>query len=236
MTLLGSIVVGVALIVGAANGLRRGATKEVMALVGVLLGAFLVTMWAERWGVTIAQRTGWQATTGEYIGSMLLLWVTAVFSGYGSAALLPASKARLTGLQRIAGGILGLINAALLVGLTLRLTQTLIFREVGGDFQRSWIRDGIASQFLLDRFDLLVLGGAWTFAIIALVVSLFKLIQRFFAASRPAPSPAPRPAPAPTTSGAPAVTSAPQPTQPAQSVPPGMERSFLDKPGGTPRS
>ncbi len=239
MALLGSIVVGIALLIGALNGLRRGATKEVMALVGVLLGAFLVTMWGERWGAAIAQRTGWQPTTGQLIGSMVLLWVTALFSGYASASLLPRTAAKLTGLQRIAGTILGLINATLLVGLTLRLIQTLRFGEGGNDSQSSWIRDSIASRFLLEHFDLLVLGGAWTFAIVALVVSLFKLLQTFFTASRPAPVATAKPSGPPKPTGDSPVMRDTLPIQPAQSSPttaPGMERSFLDKPGGTPRN
>ena len=237
MTLLGTVVVGIALLIGALNGLRRGATKEVMALVGVLLGALLTTMWADRWGVVITQRTGWEQTTGEWIGSMVLLWVTALFSGYSSASLLPRPAVRLSTLQRIAGAVLGLINASLLVGLSLRFTQALIYGEVGNDVEMTWIRTGIASRFLLDHFDILVLGAAWTFAVISLIVMLFKLIQKFFAVSRQAPAAPAKPAGTPKPTGDGAVirdTPLAQPTQPATTVAPGKERSFLDKPGGAP--
>ena len=237
MTLLGTIVVGIALLLGALNGLRRGATKEVMALVGVLLGALLTTMWAARWGVVITQRTGWEQTTGQWLGSMVLLWVTALFSGYSSASLLPRSAARLSTLQRIAGAVLGLINASLLVGLSLRFTQTLIYGEAGNDIEMTWIRTGIASQFLLDRFDILVLGAAWTFAVISLIVMLFKLIQKFFAASRQVPPAPAKPVGTPKPTGEGAVirdTPPAQPTHSSTTAAPGMERSFLDKPGGAP--
>jgi hypothetical protein len=232
MTLVGSVVVGIALLVGVLVGARRGATKEVMALVGVLLGALLVTTWASRWGVAIATRTGWQRTTGEWIGAMMLLWGTALFAGYGSAALLPRTAARMSSAQRIAGAALGLVSATLLTGLTLRLTQTLFYGEVGNDRQMTWIRQAVVSRFLLERFDLLVLGATWTFAVVALVVSLVRLLRMFFVAAKPAPAPAAKPTPAtPSASVTPA-----QPTQPTPAIPPGMERSFLDKPGGTPGS
>src|SRR3712207_6115444 len=68
---------GVVLLLGALNGARRAAVKEGMALVGVLLGALLVSLWMDRWGLVLAGRARWQPATGQWIAAIGTLWGTA---------------------------------------------------------------------------------------------------------------------------------------------------------------
>src|SRR3712207_5996421 len=114
MALAGTIVVGLSLIIGLLNGLRRGAMKEGIALIGILFGALLVTLWAERWGIVLARRTRWQPGTGQWIAATSVLWGTALFSGYGSGVLLPQRAIRPRRAMRAGGALLGLLNSGLL--------------------------------------------------------------------------------------------------------------------------
>ena len=247
MTLLGTIVVVVAVVIGLGNGLRRGMLKEAMALVGVLLGIVLVTLWADPWGTALAQRTGWKTGTGQWVVSLGILWATALLTGYGSAALIPQITTRLTPLMRVGGAVVGLINWVLLVGWSLVATQTLFYYENSETHKATWIRSSPVSAFLLDRLSLIILGIAWTIAVLSLLTMLLRLSRSFLASpkrgststastsstARPANSSA---STASSTSAIPAMTTMRDPSpKPA----PGMERSFLDKPqnpSGTPSS
>ena len=258
MALVGTIVVGLALLIGALSGLRRGMVSEGMALVGVLLGALLATMWAERWGAGIATRLSWQPLTGRWIASMGLLWITALLAGYGSAALLPRRHVSLPSRQRLGGALLGLLNGGLLIGITLRYTQSLWYGEAPGRPAASWIRAGQASRLLVERFDLLLLAIAWSFAVISLIAMLFRLFGRV-SWRRPAAPPGgssraeagagTAPTQAWNSAGGGSGAATPQPTQKLpedqellrqleasrgarkQANAPGMERSFIDRPG-----
>ncbi|HSH82782.1 MAG TPA: hypothetical protein VLA19_29980, partial [Herpetosiphonaceae bacterium] len=176
-------------------------------------------------------RTRWQPGTGRWLAAMGTLWVTALLAGYASGALLPRRAVRMSSALRAAGAVLGLLNAGLLLGLSLRYTQSYLYGEAA-EQKATWIRSAVASRFLLDRFDLIVLGVAWSIAAVSLISTLVRLIRRLFAAPRPAVTPV---APAkPNTSTAPdLVPNRPLhpwtgPSAPAPA--PGMERSFLEKP------
>lgn len=227
MVWVGTIVIGLALLLGALNGLRRGAIKEGMALIGVLLGALLVSSWAERWGLLVARRTSWQPGTGHWLAAIGLLWGTALLAGYGSGVLLPRRDVRLPVALRATGALLGLLNGGLLAAFTLRYTQSWFYGETAALQRTSWIRNDVVSRFILDRFDLILLGLAWTIAAASLIVTLVRLVGGLMTSSRSVPA-------APATSSAPARPTAATPpsssTTAQRPLAPGMEPSFIEKP------
>ena len=246
MALVGTIIVGLALAIGALNGARRGALKEGMALIGVLLGALLVTFWAERWGVTLSRATNWRPELGQWAATLAVLWGTALFSGYGSAALLPRRPGGMPWTLRAGGALLGLVNGGLLTGFTLLYTQRHFYGANAAARGTSWVEMAVASRFMIERLDLIVLGVAWTFAVVSLVVTLIRLVRSLIA-PQPASAPAPsarasssQPLPPDSTARPPSA----QGTSPAADAsrsrdatatqsttrPPGMEPSFLDNP------
>jgi hypothetical protein len=123
------------------------------------------------------------------------------------------------------GALLGLLNAMLLAGFTLRFTQTFFYGETAQSRRPSWIRAGVASNVLLDQLDLILLGLAWTLAVISLIVTLVNLIRKLLAPRESAPALGPVPAKPAANSNVLIGSSTA-----SSSTPPGMERSFLDKP------
>lgn len=235
MTLLGTIIVAAALLIGLGNGLRRGVLKEAIALIGILLGMVLVTLWADDGGQAIAQRTNWTSGTSKWIMSLILLWGTALLAGYGSGALIPQRITRLTPLLRVGGGLIGLVNWFFLCGFSLVLTQSLYYFENSETHKATWIRASPVSQFLLDRFNWIVLGIALVLAIAAFLVMLVRLVRGLRSSPRPSPGNAPSiPVRTNTASPGAASTQSTVQTTREQAVKPmpapGMERSFLDKP------
>ena len=246
MALVGTILVGLALVVGVLNGARRGPIKEGMALMGVLLGALLITLWAERWGGVISRQTGWRPGIGQWVAMLVLLWGTALLAGYGSVALLPRRPERLSPVLRAGGALLGLLNGGLLIAFTLRYTQLLVYGESAATRRMTWIQMSPASRFLVERLDLILLGIAWVVAFASLGVTLVRLVGRLVSPQpRPTRGPPARPAsgqgraPDATTRAPSGQASAPAPdaplfrdpaATPPAARPPGMEPSFIDKP------
>lgn len=225
MALAGSIIIGIVLLLGLLNGLRRGALREGILLIAVLLGALLVTLWSQRGGDAIARRMSWQPGTGQWLAAIGLLWGAALGTGYAPATLLPQRPGKMLLPLRVAGAVLGLLNAGLLIAFSLRYTQTMYYDDAAPR-ETLWLRSGVISNFLLERLDLILLGLAWGIAVISLVVILGQLIIRLISPNRAAPPAPARPAPS-----KPVLT--PQPAaRDTSTVPvaPGMERSFIEKP------
>ncbi len=184
MTLVGSILIGLVLLVGFANGLRRGGIKEGTALIGVLLGALLVEFWAESWGRTLSERSGLRINNAVLLLSLVLLIGTALFSGYGTG-LFFKRRAIKSG-ERVGGGLLGLLNMGLLVSFTLRYTQLLYFNETDPTQPvQSWIRAGIVSRFMFDWLGYVLLGAALALGVFSLITATLRL-GRLAATPRPA--------------------------------------------------
>jgi uncharacterized membrane protein required for colicin V production len=186
MTLIGSILIGLVLLVGFANGLRRGGIKEGTALIGVLLGALLVEYWSKPWGQTLSDRSGLRINNAVLLLSLVLLIGTALFSGYGSG-LFFKRRAMKTG-ERIGGGLLGLLNMGLLISFTLRYTQLLYFNETDPTQPvQSWIRAGIISRFMFYWLGYVLLGAALALGVVSLITATLRL-GRLAATPRPAPA------------------------------------------------
>jgi uncharacterized membrane protein required for colicin V production len=253
MTLVGSIIIGLLLAIGFANGVRRGGIKEGTALIGVLLGALLVEFWAERWGQTLSDRSGLLTNNAFLLLSLALLIGTALFSGYGSGLFFP--RRAMKGSERFGGGLLGLLNVGLLISFTLRYAQQYYYMETDpAQPVENWIRTGIASRFMLNWLGYVLLGAALALGIFSMVTAALRL-GRLAATPRPPAKPAAtgaKPqagggAPAkpqqagggqPQGQGLPAVGGGASSTAPAQGAaggpvggtrPPGQQESYLDR-------
>lgn len=245
MTLVSSILFGLLLVVGLANGLRRGGIKEGTALMGILLGALLVEFWAQRWAQTLSERSGLRLNVAELLLSLALLIGTALFSGYGSGLLFRRRTMRTN--ERVGGALLGLLNMGLLTSFTLRYTQQLYFNETDpAQPVQTWIRNGVVSRFMLNWLGYVLLGAALTLGVVALVTATLRL-GRLAAAPRPAPAAA-KPKPQPTAAAKPpsAPAAGPPPARPPEGggalgggaaglggppkVPVGQQESFIERP------
>jgi hypothetical protein len=212
------------------NGLRRGAIKEGILLIAVLLGALLVTLWGERGGVAIARRMSWQPGTGQWLAAMGLLWGAVLGTGYAPGALLRARQGKMPLPMRVIGAVLGLLTAGLLLALSLRYTQVLLYGDAAGR-KATWIRSAVATRFLLERFDVMLLGLVWGIAMVSLVVIVGQLIMRLISPNRDVAPARQRTAPMkPVVEPQPSILDS-IPSSPGSSapVPPGMERSFIDR-------
>lgn len=238
LPLISSLVIGVLLLLGLLNGFRRGGIREGAALIGVLLGALLVELWADRWGQTLHERSGLKIENARWLVGLALLLGAAIVAGYGSGLLI--RRGALKSGERITGGLLGLINTALLVSFTLRYTQQLYFNErEPGQIVETWIRNGIASRLMLTWTDLALVGAA---ALMAVAVVLTAAIRLGRLATQPRPSAKPdKPAPAagafgpkpqqPASAGPKPAAGPPAGAAPApQPKPAGQQEQFLDWP------
>ena len=187
---MATIILVVIMILGVANGLRRGIIRETTALVGVLLGAVLAQGWAAEWSGRLNSGTvaAQGATTTERIITLSLLIGVAVLCGYGSGLLLPTpttadGKSSLSLRQRIGGGVLGFVNMGLLAGFTLQFIQRLWYGTPTGvgpgePVTASWIQQNPITNFLVLRLGLLLLGIALILAVFSLIVALFRVVRR----------------------------------------------------------
>ena len=176
-------------LVGYIRDLRRG----LMALIGTLAGASLVSFWAAPWGQSLAGSfVGGDPQRLIFIVSCALLLWSALVVGYGGGMLLARGKDRLPFQQRLAGALLGLLNGVLIVAFLLRfaITSQPSFAVI--------IQSSPLAKILFDGLPFLFLG----LAIAATLAVLVRGIM-LFATRRTAP----------TTPAAPAATNASAPTQ-----------------------
>lgn len=240
MTLIGSIIIGLFLLLGFANGLRRGGIKEGTALIGVLLGALLVEFWSRRWGQSLSERSGLHINNAVLLLSLLLLIGTALFSGYGSGLFF--RRRTMKSGERAAGGLLGLLNMGLLASFTLRYTQLLYYNEVDPTQPvQSWIRESIVSRFMLNWLGYVLLGAALTLGLVSMITATLRL-GRLAATPRPAPQPTKPAATGPSKPAQPAGPApAPAPSQPKPAdpgfgaapaqpkIPAGQHEAYIDR-------
>jgi uncharacterized membrane protein required for colicin V production len=201
-------IVGALVLLGAALlGALRGPMRALLTLIGTLLGALLTAIWAPVW-------SNWLAAQLAINNRQTLLWaitcltflVCVLLVGYGAALLLPratkpAEAARLTAarrepLPRALGGLLGLYEGVLVVGLLLRYTTDLLSNQsfnaaVEASPLARLLHQGLGWAFLAPA---LLVGGA------VLGRATVVLVRRAAARRKPAPPLAGAPAQPPESS------------------------------------
>jgi uncharacterized membrane protein required for colicin V production len=186
MALAFTIVIALVLVVLGLVGYIRDLRRGLLALIGTLAGASLVSFWAAQWGQALAGRVGGDPQRLIFIVSCALLLWSALIVGYGGGMLLARAKDRPPFQQRLVGALLGALNGVLIVAFLLR------FAVMSQPGFAATIESSPLAKILFDSLPLLFLG-------IAVVVTLAVLVRgiMLFATRRAAP---PAPAAAPATS------------------------------------
>lgn len=163
--LLGGIPLVLALL-----GFQRGIQREAMTLIGILLGALLVEIWAPTWAIANATRFDNDVAGTQALISVVLLLFSSIFIGYGGALLLPSRKQLAQGSARWYGVLAGGINGLLLVGLLLRYASI----RSGIGVPSPGIAQTRIGPVLTERLPTLLLMGMLAGSSIVMV----RLIQR----------------------------------------------------------
>ena len=158
--LLLDILLGLVILLFVPFGIRRGVAKEAMVSAGILLGATLAERFGQPWGAELASRFTLEQGAATFAASAALLFAGTFLLGYGGGAALGRSRPGTA--SRLAGGLLAAFNAALLLSYLFRWMEEILQQGAALD-------DGIVSEALLRRADLLLLGAAGVlFALIVL--------------------------------------------------------------------
>jgi uncharacterized membrane protein required for colicin V production len=191
MALAFTVVIALVLVVLGLVGYIRDLRRGLLALIGTLAGASLVSFWAAPWGQALSSRlTGGDPQRLTFIVSCVLLLWSALVVGYGGGMLLTRAKERPPFQQRLAGALLGALNGVLVVAFLLR------FAVVSQPAFAATIQASPLAKVLYDGLPLLFLGVAVaiTLTVLGRAIVLF--------ATRPA-APATNPATPATSSSAP---------------------------------
>lgn len=124
MALALTVVIALVLVVLGLVGYLRDLRRSLLALLGTLVGAILVSFWGNQWSASLASRlvnAEVQRIT-FYVNCAVFLWSTLVV-GYAGGILLNRAKDRSLP-QRLIGAVLGVINGVLIVGFLLRFATT----------------------------------------------------------------------------------------------------------------
>ena len=206
MPLAFTIVIALVLVMLGLVGYIRDLRRGLLALIGTLAGASLVSFWAAPWGQALSgSAVGGDPQRMIFIMSCALLLWSSLIVGYGGGMLLSRAKDRPTFQQRLVGALLGALNGVLIVAFLLRFAIT------SQPTLAVMIQSSPLAKLLFDGLPFLFLG-------VAIAVTLGVLVRGIvlFATRRPLPAAPAAPAPATSTS-----TSAP-----TQRI---GERDVLDK-------
>jgi uncharacterized membrane protein required for colicin V production len=191
MALAFTIVIALVLVVLSLVGYIRDLRRGLLALIGTLAGASLVSFWAAPWGQSLAGRfVGADPQRLIFMVSCALLLWSALVVGYGGGMLLARVRDRRPFQQRVVGALLGALNGVLIVAFLLR------FAVASQPSFAAMIESSPPAKILFDGLPLLFLG-------VAVVVTLAVLVRgiMLFATGRAAPAaPAATEAPATSTS------------------------------------
>jgi uncharacterized membrane protein required for colicin V production len=185
MALAFTIVIASVLVVLGLVGYIRDLRRGLLALIGTLAGASLVSFWAAQWG---------QALAGSFVGAdpqrpifivscVLLLW-SALVVGYGGGMLLTRTKDHPPFQQRLVGALLGALNGVLIVAFLLR------FAVASQPSFAAIIESSPLAKILFDSLPLLFLGVAVAVTLAVLVRGIMLFATRQATPAVPTAAPA----------------------------------------------
>jgi uncharacterized membrane protein required for colicin V production len=180
MALAFTIIIALVLVVLGLVGYIRDLRRGLLALIGTLAGASLVSFWAAQWGVALASRFGGDPQRMIFIVSCALLLWSALVVGYGAGLLLARPKDRLPFQQRLVGALLGALNGVLLVAFLLRFAVT------SQPSFAALLEASPLAKILFDSLPQLFLGMAALITLAVLVRSMMLFTTRKTTSAEPA--------------------------------------------------
>jgi len=148
-------------------GFWRGAQREILVTLGILLGAALSDWWAHPWGTDLANLTSLRDTGGAFMVAVLFLIGSTFLLGYGAGAALPVPPPGL--LARILGAIVAAGNGALLLSFALRDIRVYLLPNSDSGF----LDRAIIAHFLSTGVGWILLVAAGAFLPIILLLAVF---------------------------------------------------------------
>lgn len=138
-----TIISAAVLLLLAGLGAWRGPLRSLLALLGTLLGALLADIWAPTWGGSLVQQFGIESrNTVLWVMACATFLLTTLLAGYGAGLLVPRARPTIgtavpagrrmslgSPLPRLLGLLLGLLNAALILGFLFAYTTALLKSE-----------------------------------------------------------------------------------------------------------
>ena len=148
-------------------GFWRGAQREIMVTLGILLGAALAEWWAHPWGTDLADLTSLRDTGGAFMVAVLFLIGSTFLLGYGAGAALPVPPPGL--LARILGAIVAAGNGALLLSFALRDIRVYLLPDSDSGF----LDRAVIAHFLSTGVGWILLVAAIGFLPIIVLMAIF---------------------------------------------------------------
>ncbi|MDW8059834.1 MAG: CvpA family protein [Thermomicrobium sp.] len=135
-------------------GFWRGAAREVLVTLGILLGFALGEFWAQPWGLDLAERTGLGEGAASFLVAVLVLVASTFLIGYGSSAVVLVPQPGFVG--RLLGALVAFANGTLLLGFALRAIRLyLLGGSPSGLFERA-----VVARILSESMPWVLLIGA----------------------------------------------------------------------------
>jgi uncharacterized membrane protein required for colicin V production len=147
-------------------GFWRGAQREVLVTLGILLGVVLGEFWAGPWGRDLADRSGLSENGGAFLVAMLFLVGSTFLIGYGLGASFVLPTPGIAG--RVVGALVAAGNGALLLGFSLRDIRLFLLQNEVGLFERA-----LVARLLSESLGWLLLGGAVAALPLLIALALF---------------------------------------------------------------
>ncbi|HEX7101058.1 MAG TPA: CvpA family protein, partial [Nitrolancea sp.] len=148
-------------------GFWRGAQREIMVTLGILLGAALADWWAHPWGSDLANLTSLRDTGGAFMVAVLFLIGSTFLLGYGAGAALPVPPPGL--LARILGAIVAAGNGALILSFALRDIRVYLLPNSDSGF----LDKAVIAHFLSTGVGWILLAAAVAFLPIILMMAIW---------------------------------------------------------------
>ncbi len=148
-------------------GFWRGAHREILVSLGILLGASLAEWWARPWGMDLADLTSLRDSGGAFMVAVLFLIGSTFLLGYGAGAALPVPPPGL--ISRAFGAIVAAGNGALLLSFALRDIRVYLLPNSDSGF----LDRAVVAHFLSTGVGWILLVAAIGFLPIILVMAIF---------------------------------------------------------------